>query len=249
MFNKIIEFSAKEYILQNKKIYPTPCKLNIPDWFKELKHTENNLTIKGCIPVLDSLTTGYILKIPIDLHIEHNTVNENTKRTTRIITSPNSYTSPSEPNVNVNTYDNLSVHPIKQVGNKCPFTQKNKNLPFHKIMNPWTIKTPSGYSCLFLPPLNNSDDRFSIVPAIVDTDSYANEINFPFVVNGDKYPILKSTIKEGTPFVQVIPFKRDSWKMKLSTINKTQQNLEKFKLAFSVINNYKNRWWHKKSWK
>ena len=248
MLTKTIEFSAKEYILQNKKIHPVPCKLNIPDWFKKLSHTESNRTIKGCIPVLDSLTAGYILKIPIDLYIEHNTINKE-QRITEIITSPSSSTPPSEPIINLNNRDNQQVHPVEQVGDKCPHAQKNKNLPFHKILNPWTIKTPPGYSCLFLPPLNNTDDRFSIIPGIVDTDSYTNEINFPFIVNGDKYPVLKSTIKEGTPYVQVIPFKRDSWKMELKKIDKTKQNLERFKLAFNILNNYKNRWWHKKSWK
>jgi hypothetical protein len=78
-----------------------------------------------------------------------------------------------------------------------PLIEKNKNLPFHKIINPWKIKTPKGYSCLFVPPLNNSDDRFSIIPGIVDTDTFPNEINFPIVINGDKYPTLETTIKKG----------------------------------------------------
>lgn len=76
---------------------------------------------------------------------------------------------------------------------------KNKNLPFHKIKNPWTIITPPGYSCLFVSPLNNSDDRFTILPGIVDTDKYTLEVNFPFVVNGDKYPTLKTLLKKVLP--------------------------------------------------
>ena len=80
------------------------------------------------------------------------------------------------------------------------------------LLNPWKIKTPKGYSCLFVPPLNNSDDRFSIIPGIVDTDTFPSEINFPIIINGDKYPVLETTIKKGTPYVQIIPFKRDSGK-------------------------------------
>ncbi len=86
-----------------------------------------------------------------------------------------------------------------------------------KILNPWFIKTPPGYSCLFVPPLNNCDDRFDIIPGIVDTDDWDLEINFPFVLNGDKYETLETVIKRGTPYVQVIPFKRDSWEMKIKT--------------------------------
>jgi hypothetical protein len=107
----------------------------------------------------------------------------------------------------------MFIHPIQLEGS--PYVEKNKNLPFYKIINPWIIKTPPGYSCLFVPPLNNTDDRFSIIPAIVDTDTFPNEINFPIVINGDKYPTLDTVLKKGTPYVQVIPFKRDKWKMKL----------------------------------
>ena len=96
--------------------------------------------------------------------------------------------------------------------------EKNKNLAFHKILNPWIITTPPGYSTLFVPPLNNSDDRFSIIAGIVDTDTFKNEINFPIVINGDKYEILDTIIERGTPYVQCIPFKRDAWKMEIKTI-------------------------------
>ena len=105
----------------------------------------------------------------------------------------------------------------------CPYLEKNKNLNFHKIMNPFIIKTPPGYSSLFLPPMNNPDDRFSIIPGIVDTDTYNLEINFPIVFNGDKYESLKTTIKRGTPYVQVIPFKRDSWKMSIEEIKEKKK--------------------------
>lgn len=111
-----------------------------------------------------------------------------------------------------------NVHRKEQLEGS-PYIEKNKNLPFYKVLNPWVISTPPGYSCLFLPPMNNTDDRFSIIPGIVDTDTYKNEINFPFVINGDKYPTLETMIKKGTPYVQVIPFKRDRWKMKVEKIS------------------------------
>jgi hypothetical protein len=31
-----------------------------------------NLTVKGCMPFLDSLTAGYLLKMPQDILIKHN---------------------------------------------------------------------------------------------------------------------------------------------------------------------------------
>ena len=118
-----------------------------------------------------------------------------------------------------------------------------------KILNTWKIKTPKGYSCLFVPPLNNSDDRFSIIPGIVDTDTFPNEINFPIIINGDKYPILDTTIKKGTPYVQVIPFKRDCWKMKFKPRKQKEiQNTNIF-YGLKLLNTYKEKYWIKKNFK
>ncbi len=96
--------------------------------------------------------------------------------------------------------------------------------------------------------MNNSDDRFSILPGIVDTDAFENEINFPFILNGDKYPILETTIKMGTPYVQVIPFKRDEWKMKIDFIKNKTSIKNKVSIFEKIIDNYKNKIWKKKKW-
>ena len=149
---------------------------------------------------------------------------------------------------------NLSASMVDGVHKKeqlegSPHVEKNKNLPFYKVLNPWRISTPPGYSCLFLPPMNNTDDRFSIMPGIVDTDTYKNEINFPFVINGDKYSILETMIKKGTPYVQVIPIKRESWKMKIEKISVKTLLTSKAFYNLNLFNIYKNKYWSKKSWK
>ena len=122
---------------------------------------------------------------------------------------------------------------------------------FYKILNPWKIKTPSGYSCLFVSPLHNSDDRFSIIPSIVDTDTFSIEINFPIVINGDKYPVLETIIKKGTPYVQIIPFKRDSWKMSIEKMSENKDlNWTKNQNHFmnKILHYYKKFVWKKVSW-
>jgi len=69
------------------------------------------------------------------------------------------------------------------------------------------------------------------------------------VINGDKYESLKTIIKKGTPYVQVIPFKRDRWKMEIKS--KTQKEIKKDRLSYhlDIFKNYKNKFWYKKSWK
>jgi hypothetical protein len=251
MFEKDIEFSAHEDYFSLKEDYPIPVKLNIPEWYKKLEHTILNRTVKGCMPFLDTLTSGYLLKLPQDFNIRHNVINKNEKGE-EFKDSFQTFGLHNVPEIlhakSINLNSGIDLHSLKQVEGS-PFIEKNKNLPFYKIVNPWKIKTPKGYSCLFVPPLNNSDDRFSIIPGIVDTDAFSQEVNFPIIVNGDKYPILETIIKKGTPYVQIIPFKRDSWKMVLKPRKQKEIQNSKLFYGLNLINIYKNKFWKKKSWK
>ena len=58
---------------------------------------------------------------------------------------------------------------------------------------------------------------------------------------------MDTIIKEGTPYVQVIPFKRDSWKMKI--IPKKNAEITRLSAVRSVFHSYKEYFWKKKSWK
>jgi hypothetical protein len=251
MFYKEIEFSAHEDYFALKEDYPTPIKLNIPEWYKKLDHTILNKTVKGCMPFLDTLTSGYLLRTTQDFHVRHNVNNKNEKEE-EFKDSFQTFGLHDMSQLLSAKYVNLNsgqdVHSLRQVEGS-PFIEKNKNLPFYKLINPWKIKTPKGYSCLFVPPLNNSDDRFSIIPGIVDTDTFPNEINFPIIINGDKYPVLETTIKKGTPYVQIIPFKRDFWKMTFRS--RPQKEVQNSRLFFGLklLNIYKEKYWNKKSWK
>jgi hypothetical protein len=251
MFNKVIEFSAHEDYVSLKEDYPTPIKLNIPEWYKKLDHSLENKTVKGCIPFLDTLTSGYLLKMPQDFHVKHNVDNKNEKGEI-FKDSFQTFGLHDQQQLLHAKYVNLNSgidnHSLKQVEGS-PFIEKNKNLPLYKIINPWKIKTPKGYSCLFTSPLNNSDDRFSIISGIVDTDTFPNEINFPIIINGDKYPVLETTIKKGTPYVQIIPFKRDNWKMTVAPRKQKEIQSSRLFYGLRLINIYKEKYWNKKSWK
>ena len=240
MLEKNIKFKAPKQYLDLKQQFPEPIKLNIPEWYKKLKHNYHDLTIKGCMPFLDSLTTGYLLRLPQDFYLDHN------------YKDGDNYTSTLMPslvdnnNCNLNTKDANTIHSPKQF-DKSPMAKKNNHFPAFKIMNPWTIVTPDNYSCLFLPPMNNTDDRFSIIPAIVNTDTYNQPINFPIIVNGDKYPVQQTTLKKGTPYVQVIPYKRQSWKMNIE--EQTDLRKEGFDYALTLLNKYKSKFWKKVTWR
>lgn len=244
-----VSFSAHEDIVAQKDLHPQPIKLNLPSWYKKIKHSAVNKTIKGCVPFLQTLTTGYLLKIPAEFYLRHNVFNEG-KRVTHKITTSKSFSDQIAYYLKLNINFNDQIHPSKQILGS-PLVQKNKTLPVQKILNPWFIKTPPGFSCLFVPPLNNTDDRFSIISGIVDTDSFDQRINFPYIVNGDKYPYIDEIIKAGVPYVQVIPFKRQNWQMKIKSMKEKEiiQTRRKMTITEKMIHTYRNTFFKKTLWK
>jgi len=246
-FKNIQFLTSKEYqSFLDEETKPKPIKLNIPKWFKNLNHSIKNKTVKGCVPFLDSLTTGYVLSTPQEVFFEWGVDSKNNQKYEAHKYSYADNTFDNTVNLNnLNTVKNES-HPYPQIeGSEL----NGDKLPVNKFLNPWIIKTPPGYSCLFVPPLNNSDKRFSIVPAIVDTDIYEDYINFPFILHKDKIKENEVTIKKATPYVQIIPFERQNWKMSLGTIESYKPNIFRLKIVNTLLHHYKTKIWNKKNFK
>ena len=148
MFDNIITFSAPEKYINLKENLPKPIKLNMPEWYKKLKHDSIKSTIKGCMPFLETISTGYLLELPLDITIKHNIKNENNDRESvwfQRLTNI-SYI----PNLNINE-DGAGHSPGQVKGSSI--LKKNLSYDIYKILNPWKITTPPGYSCLFVSPL------------------------------------------------------------------------------------------------
>jgi len=216
--------------------YPKPASSIIPEWYKKTKPYNNEsgkkeldsnytvpATIKKCIPVLDSLSTGYIIPTYCDLWIKKNEHGDIVYVTSHEL--------------------NIEFHPIIQ----APYHPKMNQHPYPKWINPWGIKTPKGYSCLFVPPVHGINKFFTIAEGVVDTDNYSAPVNFPFVLNDTNF---EGLIPAGTPMVQVIPFKRDSWNMKIgSEKDFIDNNIIIKKLQSVFFDRYKNLFWEKKRYK
>ena len=107
-----------------------------------------------------------------------------------------------------------------------------------KFINPWRIYTPPGYSVMFVAPYYQFERRFTVLPGIVETDSY-HHINFPSIWHTTKDVV----IERGTPFIQVIPFKRDDWDLEVGQMNAEDKRLdssEKVELHSKFKNGYRN---------
>ena len=222
---KEIEFANVGEV--SKKYEPKPAIHFIPDWYRQMEASfpkeitpDTQPTIKKCIPVLDSITAGYIIVSPCDVYVSFKD---------------------GEPRYDSLIPNLIQFHPRKQAY-KHP---KANDFQIPKWINPWAIKTPKGYSCLFIPPMHNPNSRFEILEAIVDTDNYSAAVNFPFIL---KTPTEDFMIPAGTPIAQVIPFKRDEWKSNISNNTDLANEIGK-ELNSKYFDRYKHMFWNKKSYR
>lgn len=211
---------------------PQPASQFVPDWYKKMSSYTNgkkvpidsgsNGTVKKCMPVFDAITAGYIITSSADLYVEQ---------------------IDGEPYYRWAAMDLIAFHSTFQTPGH-PFKKSDDDTP--KFINNWAIKTPKGYSCLFVNPMHR-DLPFTILPGIVDTDSYLRNVNFPFVLNDLTW---EGLIPAGTPIAQVIPFKRESWKMEFGTKKTNQETLGQMdKMSLVFWDRYKRFWWQRKEYK
>lgn len=165
---------------------PSPAINYLPEWFKRCPHDVDTPinqfpvgTVRRCMPAWDFMTLGYIIPLPIDLHVWAGESKEqgsslNWRGDWKL----------------VDQHDDSQAPEFKEI---------------YKLMNPWSITTEPGWSTLFIPPVYHNLP-FQPFPAVVDTDTYKNYINFPFTWT--KYPH-DDVLPGGTPFIQAIPFRRE----------------------------------------
>ena len=107
-----------------------------------------------------------------------------------------------------------------------------------KFTNPWRIYTPKGYSVMFMTPTSQFEKRFTVLPGIVETDSY-HHINFPSIWHTTK----DAVIERGTHLIQGITFKRDDLNIKVDQMNDQDlknDEIEKTELSTKFKNSYRS---------
>ena len=210
---KRVEFQNIEFVC-DEPFYgaapdPVPAVQLAPRWYKDAKPlveggeawgadlnadgsvagSSPRSTFKNCLPFLDAMTFGYVIPLWNDLICEWK--NDRTY-----------FSWPGATQL-------IAVHPDHQVAG-IPGAEHALDKTAYKFESPWTVKTPPGYSCLFIAPLNHFEDRFQMISGVVDTDEYHTRVSFPFFWQAKE---LSGTIRLGDPLIQVIPFKRDRFQM------------------------------------
>ena len=154
------------------------------------------------MPVFDAVTGGYILYTYADVFVSQKPV---------LNTATNEPTVETVPWYEWPSYGLVQFHPVEQAPNHPRRNDLQDGGSYPKWINPWAIKTPPGYSVLFVQPMHRPSP-FTILEGTVDTDQYTAPVNFPFTLNDWKF---EGLIPAGTPMAQVIPFKRESWQMSI----------------------------------
>jgi hypothetical protein len=80
---KVIVFRPENEVLdETGYVPPRPAKHYIPDWYKKIpalidrnngvnpRTQERDHTVKGCVPILDAFTSGYIQELNMDIDIQ-----------------------------------------------------------------------------------------------------------------------------------------------------------------------------------
>ena len=233
---KIIPITEKTYLGVNIE----KATRHIPDWYKKsslkIKGLEkfylspdnpksSALTYKGCSPFLDALSNGYIFYLSQDVEV---TIQEN--GSPYIMWRTDDVNPPIRWHTN-EQWDGLVVpeHFHKFV---------------YKFENSFIIKTPKKYSTLFTHPMNRFDLPFQTISGIVDTDKYNIAVNFPFFLKEN----FTGIIKAGTPVVQIMFFKRETWFRKIKKYNEKFIRENYLKFFSNIDRSYKKMFWQKKDY-
>jgi len=198
--------------LEGKLPLPVPASLGLPDWLKAMPtkafssiNLREEETVKRCPPVVDAMTTGFLLPLLCDLRVENGAISWD-----HDLPAGGDLDYPRSP---------IGFHDAGQVTGTPLFDSDRFVIKFHNL---WTVEAPEGYAVYFTHPANRFDLPFTTLSGLVDCDSYTDTwIHFPAHWHDTSFT---GTLPKGTPIAQCIPVKRDNWIAETScfTAEKTQ---------------------------
>lgn len=182
---------------------PVAAREYLPEWWKKSKirvdhrghHTQ---TIRSCPSMQDWLTMGYYIVATDDVPVrngKHWNWPDGSEQFQ--VVENKSMVSQSHPAGQL--YDS-----IEYMGNDGPVKDA------FKISSYWNMKTPEGYSVLFLDPFLFQNKYFACWQGVIDTDGFNINLDNAQIIF---YPKVDHSfvIPKGTPMVQIFPFKREEW--------------------------------------
>jgi hypothetical protein len=238
----VISFLSNRHWLNKDSISkPESSSKNIPKWYRDANRfaiDENGKyyemdsggkipTWKACPALLDVFMSGYVLKTPCDINFYKDNNNE------------------IQIKIKDSKYEDFCIK-------RDPLNEFRSPIGYYRNsfawVGDWGLETPKGYSTLYMTPANRFDLPFINTTGIIDTDEIGLPGSLPFfLIEG-----WEGTIPAGTPYAQILPFKRENWSSELK-IEKAGIIYDRIKTTynkFRIPNGgfYKDNLWHRKEY-
>ena len=193
---KITFHSNRVYNEEKATLNPEPAKKNFPSWFIEssrywFPENKDSLSFKACPSLVDAFMSGYVLKTPCDIYFGRKVESDIFKHTETF----QAFTEKG--------YEDFCGTRPDMVGFPKPM---GTNKHHHWYPN-WMPGLEDGYSAIYVHPLNRYDLPFVTLSGIIDNDKMDTPGLMPFFLKDG----FEGLIPKGTPYAQVIPFKREDW--------------------------------------
>jgi hypothetical protein len=222
---------------------PKPTIKTIPDWYRKGdrfairedngEYWKNPMdggkipTWKACPAIFDIMGTGYVYRTPCDIEV---------------------YEEGDQIKVKVLNEQNRDF-----IQNRPPMAQFKSPTGYYENhfawWSDWAVEVPEGYSVLYTQPFNRFELPFLTTSGIIDND----KVNLPgtmpfFIIKG-----FTGLIPAGTPYAQMLPFKREDWdsvvdtKLSLSDMmSKNQINSKKYRVPDGGV--YQKEVWSRRTY-
>lgn len=206
---------------------PGPTIKTLPDWYRKADRFAINPmtqkpwempdgsgkipTWKACPAVFDIMGTGYVYKTPCDIEFFED------------------------------NYGQIHCKVLDQnyrdfVGDRTPMPQFVAPRGYHEKhfawWADWAVEVPEGYSVLYTQPFNRFELPFLTTSGIIDNDKVHLPGTMPFFVAKG----FTGVIPAGTPYAQMLPFKREHWVSEYDVsisyqemVQKNQENSDKYR--------------------
>ena len=223
-YKKIIFRSFRPWLNKESNSVPESTQSVIPKWYKDADRfakmpngeywkapkticpfpkegTTNDYgkipTWKACPAIMDGFATGYVLKTPCDIKFFKD---KNGK-------------------IDVEINDIMHKDFVTKRPPMAQFEHPKGYYQDHFAWQPdWGLEVPEGYSCIYMTPMNRFDLPFLNTTGVVDNDKVHLSGTFPFFII-DGY---EGTIKAGTPYMQILPFKRENWVSEIELLSQNE---------------------------
>jgi hypothetical protein len=224
---------------------PSRASLSIPSWFTSVPRYgyggqeprivaetgETNTTVRHCLPLIDAFSMGYMFQLRCDVQFTRGRYGIEATSPQRIEGLPDAFVYRSM------DHDSAISTPWKNLDGYDP-------LQFG-WMPSWSVRTPKGWSCLFIHPVNRADLPFYTIGGVIDTDGWGEAGQHPFLLKNN----FEGVIPMGTPIVQIIPFKRESWSATILKDLVDEGTLNIMRRYRKIGGYYKNNIWSRKSFR